>query len=149
MVLSQAADDGYPLLELFWTMLIFFGFAIWMWLLFLMVLDVFRREDIGGWGKAGWTLLLIVTPLVGVLVYLIAQGEGMTERHLAGAYRTREDFEPDARAAVSDGRAPQPADQIVVAKRLRDDGDITAEEYEVLKRRVLGLPAPEPVHPAR
>ena len=129
----------YPLLELFWTMLLFFGFVIWVWLLFLVFGDVFRRQDIGGWAKAGWIALLIVLPVLGVLVYLIAQGNGMAERRMADADRARADFESDVRAIASETRS-RPGDEIASAKRLLDSGAITAEEYELLKRRALGLP---------
>jgi hypothetical protein len=138
MVLSAEADRDYPLLDLFWTMLLFFGFVIWISLLFVVVGDILKRGDVGGWAKAGWTALLIVLPILGVLVYLVVQGGGMGERRRAAADRVRADFESDVRAVVADTRRPQPVEEIAEAKRLLDDGGITHEEYDVLKRRVLG-----------
>src|SRR5215217_2592377 len=73
-----AAD--YPFLDVFWTMLVFFGWVIWFWLLITVFADLFRRHDVSGWGKAGWTLFVIVLPFLGVLIYLIAQGRQMAER---------------------------------------------------------------------
>ena len=70
----------YPLLEAFWTILIFFGFFIWIWLLFTVFADLFRREDASGWVKVGWIIFIVVLPYLGVFVYLIAQHKGMTER---------------------------------------------------------------------
>jgi Short C-terminal domain/Phospholipase_D-nuclease N-terminal len=147
-MLTASAGNDYPLLGLFWTMLLFFGFVIWIWLLFTVIADVFRRGDIGGWGKAGWTALLIVLPMVGVLVYLIAQGGGMDERRRDAADQAREDFETDVRAVVAD-TGPQPADQIATAKQLLDDGDLTREEFDAVKRRALGLPVADPLEPTR
>ena len=72
----------YPFLEVFWTMLIFFCFFIWIWLLFVIFSDLFRRSDIGGWGKAGWIIFVIILPYLGVFVYLIAEHKGMTERSM-------------------------------------------------------------------
>jgi hypothetical protein len=145
------AAAEYPLLNLFWTMLLFFGFVIWVWLLFLVFGDVLRRQDTSGWAKAGWVALLIVLPVLGVLVYVIAQGGGMAERRTAAADRARSDFESDVRAIASENR-PRPGDEIASAKRLLDSGAITADEYELLKRRALGLPPPVEVdraEPAR
>ena len=71
---------SYPLLEVFWTMLIFFAFFIWIWILFTVFADLFRRDDISGLGKAGWIIFVIVLPYLGVFVYLIAEHKGMTER---------------------------------------------------------------------
>jgi hypothetical protein len=138
MTLTAAADRDYPLLDLFWTMLLFFGFVIWVSLLFVVIGDLLKRDDVGGWAKAGWTALLIVLPILGVLVYLVAQGGGMGERRREAADRVRADFESDVRAVVADARPPQPVEEITEAKRLLDDGGITPEEYDILKRRVLG-----------
>ena len=142
-----AASWDYPLLDLIWTMLVFFGFVIWMWLLFVVLGDVLRRDDIGGWAKAGWTVLMVVLPMIGVLVYLIAQGRSMADRRRAAVDAARRDFETDVRAVVAD--TPMPTDQIREAKRLRDAGDITQDEFEILKRRALGQPAEAPMEQAR
>jgi hypothetical protein len=141
MVLA-ATTSGYPLFELFWTMFIFFAFVLWIWLLIVVIGDLFRRSDIGGWGKAAWTLFLIVLPYLAVLAYLIVEGRAMGERRRTEAADSRAQFESDVRTIAADGRRG-PADEIATAKRLLDHGDITRDEYEVLKRKALGLPATE------
>ena len=75
--------SDYPFLDIFWTMVIFFAWVIWIWLLILVLTDNFRRRDHSGWAKAGWTVFVIFTPLLGVLVYMIARppaDESMTTR---------------------------------------------------------------------
>ena len=70
----------YPFLSIFWTMLIFVFWVIWIWFVISVLIDVFRRTDLSGWGKAGWTVFVVVIPWLGVLVYLITQSAGMAER---------------------------------------------------------------------
>jgi hypothetical protein len=70
----------YPFLNIFWTMMIFVFWMIWIWMVVTVLVDVFRREDLSGWGKAGWTVFVIVLPYLGVLIYLISQGAGMAAR---------------------------------------------------------------------
>jgi hypothetical protein len=136
-----ATGSGYPLLDLFWTMLLIFGFVLWFWLIIVVFGDLFRRDDISGWGKAAWTVFMIVLPFLGVLSYLIAQGRSMAERRQAEAEADRARFEQDVRGIAGNGN--RPADQIAQAKQLLDSGGITPEEYEVLKRKALGTsPAP-------
>jgi hypothetical protein len=141
MVLAETSS-GYPLLNLFWTMLIFFGFVLWIWLVIVVFMDLFRRRDIGGWGKAAWTIFLVVLPYIGVLAYLIVEGREMGERRREEAATARTDFESDVRTIAANGRR-SPAEEIAAAKRLLDNGDITRDEYETLKRKALGLPATE------
>lgn len=144
MLLAQTA---YPLLDLFWTMLVFFGFVLWFWLMFVIFGDIFRRDDIGGWGKAGWTLLIIVLPIVGSLVYLIAEGRKMGDRRQADAEAARAAYERDVRRiATANGDAGGPTAQIAEAKRLLDQGAITQTEYESLKAKALGRSLGEPAH---
>src|SRR5215212_1120448 len=76
-----AAD--YPFLDIFWTMILFFAWVCWFWILITMLADLFRRHDVSGWGKAAWTVFVIVLPFLGVLIYLIAEGKGMAERSAA------------------------------------------------------------------
>lgn len=125
-----------PVLEFFWTMLVIFGFVLWFWLLFVVIGDVFRRDDVSGWGKTGWLLLMIVLPFLGVFAYLIAQGRAMARRRNEDAAAGRERFERDVRRIAGDG--DRPADQIAKAERLLSSGAITLEEFEQLKRTVLG-----------
>ena len=116
-----AAD--YPFLEILWTMFIFFAWVIWFWTLIVIFGDIFRRHDISGWSKAGWTLFVIVLPILGVLIYLGVNGQGMAER------RGRE-----IRAAQV---GVSPAAEIEQAKRLLDSGAIDAQEFETLKQQAL------------
>src|SRR5690349_2801109 len=141
------AQTDYPLLDLFWTMLVFFGFVLWFWMIFVIFGDIFRRDDIGGWGKAGWTVLIIVLPIVGSLVYLIAEGRKMGERRQADAAAVRDAYERDVRRiATANGDAGGPTAQIAEAKRLLDQGAITQAEYESLKAKALGRSLGEPAH---
>ncbi|MEV6212962.1 PLD nuclease N-terminal domain-containing protein, partial [Kitasatospora sp. NPDC051914] len=82
--------DDYPLLNLFWTMLELFVFILWFFLLFKIITDIFRSDDMGGWGKAGWTIFVILLPLIGVLVYLIARGSSMAQRDVDQMRKTDE-----------------------------------------------------------
>ena len=94
-----AAD--YPFLDILWTMFVFFGFVLWFMLLFRVFGDVFRRDDISGWGKFGWSLFVIVAPLLGVLVYLITQGQQMAQRDLENARAQKEAFDAYIREAAA------------------------------------------------
>ena len=129
--MTLAAD--YPFLDVFWTMVIFFCWVAWIWILILVLSDVFGRDDLSGWGKAGWTLFVVVLPFLGVLIYLIAHGSNMGERRMH-----RFDAEYEARHG---GRAPAAGDdaasQIADAKRLLDSGAITQAEFDQLKAKAL------------
>jgi Short C-terminal domain/Phospholipase_D-nuclease N-terminal len=127
-----AAD--YPFLDIFWTMLIFFMWVIWIWILVTVLVDLFRRHDIGGWGKAAWTLFVIVLPFLGVFMYLITQGKQMAERKAADMQASRASFDDYVRS-VSGGSGP--SDQIAKAKELLDSGAIDQAEFEMLKRKAL------------
>ena len=133
MPMPVAAE--YPLLEIMWTMLLFFVFVMWIFLLFRIIVDVFRRNDISGWLKAGWTLFIIVLPLLGVLVYLIAQGGGMTERDM-GQVRAQQAQMDDYVRSVSGG-AGGAAAEIESAKGLLDSGAITQDEFAAIKAKAL------------
>jgi len=76
--------SDYPFLDIFWTMTIFFLWVLWIWTVITVLVDVFRRTDLSGPGKAGWTVLVIFLPFLGVLMYLIAHGTGMAERASGG-----------------------------------------------------------------
>ena len=115
----------YPLMDIFWTMTLFFLWVIWVWILVGVLTDVFRRRDISGWGKAAWTLFVIVVPYLGVFAYLISQHDGMAERGLEHARGMS--------ASVDRG----PADEIMKAKRLLDDGVIDEREYASIKAHAL------------
>jgi hypothetical protein len=127
-----AAD--YPFLEVMWTMLVFFLWVVWFWLLFTVFADVFRRDDLSGWGKAGWLIFVIVLPFLGVFVYLVSQNDGMTKRNLERASAQRAQFDEHVRAAAGGGAAGE----IAKAKELLDNGAISQEEFDAIKRKALG-----------
>ena len=127
-----AAD--YPFLDVFWTMLVFFFWVIWIWILITVLIDLFRRHDISGWGKAAWALFVIVLPYLGVFVYLITQGGKMAERRAEEIRASQASFDQYVRdAAGSSG----PTDQIAKAKELLDSGAIDQAEFEALKAKAL------------
>ena len=127
-----AAD--YPFLDIFWTMLIFFMWVIWIWILVTVLIDLFRRHDISGWGKAAWTLFVIILPFLGVFVYLITQGKEMAERRAEEVRASQASFDTYVRDVA--GKSG-PADQIAKAKELLDTGAIDQAEFEKLKSRAL------------
>jgi Phospholipase_D-nuclease N-terminal len=127
-----AAD--YPFLDVVWTMFIFFAWVIWIWLLITVLVDVFRRHDLSGWGKAGWTVFMIFLPLIGVLIYLISQGKGMAER----SAKEQQTYQAQAEDYIKSVAAKaDPADQIARGKELLDSGAITTAEFEALKQKAL------------
>jgi len=126
-----AAD--YPFLDVLWTMVIFFCWVVWIWMMILILSDVFRR-DISGWGKAGWVTFLIVLPFLGALVYLIAEGKQMAERRVSDAQVSQANFDDYVRTVAADGGS---AGDIERAKALLDSGTITQAEFEQLKAKAL------------
>jgi Phospholipase_D-nuclease N-terminal/Short C-terminal domain len=128
-----AAD--YPFLDIFWTMLIFFMWVIWIWILVTVLMDLFRRHDIGGWGKAAWTVFVVVLPFLGVFMYLITQGRQMAERRSAELHANRASFDSYVRDVASADSSP--SDQIAKAKELLDSGAIDQAEFDLLKRKAL------------
>lgn len=128
-----AAD--YPFLDVFWTMIIFFMWVIWIWILVTVLIDVFRRHDIGGWSKALWTLFMIVLPFLGVFIYLISQGKGMAERRADEIRASQASFDSYVRDVASSESSP--SDQIAKAKQLLDSGAIDQSEFDALKRKAL------------
>jgi hypothetical protein len=128
-----AAD--YPLLNIIWTMLVFFGLVIWLRLLFTVFGDLFSRHDISGWGKAGWSVFAIVLPFVGVLVYLGTQGEQMAERSAKRAQAAQAQADDYIRQTA---RSSGPAAEIEKAKQLLDSGAITQDEFDAIKAKAVG-----------
>jgi Phospholipase_D-nuclease N-terminal/Short C-terminal domain len=129
---------AYPFFHILWTMIIFFAWVIFVWIAITVLIDVFRRHDLSGWGKAGWTVFVIVLPFLGVLVYLIANHEGMTRRRAKDEQASQAQVEEYIRAtAGSDG----PASEIEKAKNLLDSGAITQAEFDAIKTKALAQPA--------
>ena len=136
MLLASAASNSYPLLNLFWTMFVFFLWVIWIWILIMVFIDIFRSHDLSGGAKALWFLFVLFIPLIGVLVYLIARGGEMHER----AARQAQQQDTEARRYIQQAAAEAPAstaDQLAKLADLRDRGVITAEEFDREKAKVL------------
>ena len=130
--MALAAD--YPFLSILWSMIVFFAFVVWLWILFSVLVDLFRRHDVSGWGKVGWIVLLVVLPYLGVFIYLIAHGSEMAQRSAKQAGDNRAQFDDYVRdVAGSDG----PAAEIDRAKKLLDEGTINQAEYDSIKRKAL------------
>lgn len=125
-----------PLLDLFWTMLWFFLFFMWIWLLISLFADIFRRDDIGGWGKAGWIFFLFVLPLLGALIYIIAEGDGMAQRRVGDAQAMQTAQEDYIRSVAGSG-GTSTADQLEKLARLHDAGKLTDEEFQSQKAALL------------
>jgi type VI protein secretion system component VasK len=129
--------DGYPLLNLFWTMLWFFLFVAWIYLLIVIITDIFRSDDMSGWVKALWVLFILIIPILGALVYLIARGDKMSARAAADSRRQDQQFREYVRDAASSS-GTSTADELSKLAALRDAGTITPDEFEQQKAKLLG-----------
>ncbi len=123
-----------PLLDLFWTMLWFFLFFAWIWLLISVFGDIFRSDDMGGWGKAGWVVLVLLVPLFGVFIYLIARGGSMAERNMqraAADERAQQEYIQQVAGSTST------ADELVKLADLHSRGLLTDDEFNAQKAALL------------
>lgn len=127
-------DNDFSLLEVFFSMLYFFLFIAWIYLLIVIATDIFRSRDMSNWAKALWILLLVIIPILGSLIYLIARGHKMAERQRDDAIRNEKAFRSYVQDAASSGSA---ADELEKLARLRDAGTITSEEFEAQKAKLL------------
>ena len=118
-----AAD--YPFMDVFWSMIIFFFWVIWIWIVVTVLIDIFRRDDIGGWAKAAWVIFVVILPWLGVLIYLIVEHDGMRERSMKQAQAQKREFDDYVRDTAGGGSAGE----IAKAKELLDSGAITQEEF--------------------
>jgi type VI protein secretion system component VasK len=125
-----------PLLDLFWTMLWFFLFIAWIWLLISIITDIFRSDDLSGWAKALWILFVIVVPWLGALIYLIARGGSMQERAMRDATERAKAQRQYIQEVASTG-APSSAEELTKLAQLRDSGVITTDEFEAQKAKLL------------
>jgi hypothetical protein len=116
-------------------MLWFFCFIIWIWLLITIFSDIFRSPDLGGWGKAGWTIFVLVIPLLGVLVYLIARGKSMQERRMKEAVDAQQQMDDYIRQTA--GSSSSPADELSKLAELHNAGTISDAEFESAKAKIL------------
>ncbi|HTZ45005.1 MAG TPA: SHOCT domain-containing protein [Jatrophihabitans sp.] len=128
-----AATD-YPFLSVMWSTFVFFGWVLFIWLLITVYADLFRRNDISGWGKAAWIVFTIFLPFIGVFVYLIAQGRAMSARTEQRHAEARSQVDAYVRSVA---QPTSSTDEIVQAKELLDTGAITPDEFTALKQKAL------------
>ena len=124
----------YPFLDILWTMLIFFCWVIWFWLLITIFVDIFRRRDTSGFSKVLWIIFVIVLPFLGVFIYLIANHDGMAERNINQARAQQSQMDEYIRSTAGGGGA---AAEIERAKGLLDSGAISQAEYDAIKAKAL------------
>ena len=123
---------SYPFLDVLWTMLIFFLWVIWFWILITVFADIFRRHDVSGWSKALWMIFVIFLPFLGVLVYLGVNSKGMAERNVKQIQQSQAQTDDYIRTV-----AGGPAGEIEKAKALLDSGAINQQEFDALKQKAL------------
>jgi type VI protein secretion system component VasK len=126
--------NEFGLGEVFWSMVWFFLFVIWIWLLIVVFGDVFRSRDLTGWGKALWTIFIIVLPYLGVFVYLIARGNKLQEHGEEEARAQEAAFRRQIQEAASSTSA---ADEIARLADLRAKGVLSEEEFQQAKAKAL------------
>ena len=127
---------AYTFGDVLWSMLVFFLWILWFWMLFTVLGDLFSRHDVGGWAKAGWTIFVICLPFLGIFVYLIAEGHGMAQRAANRAQAQKAEMDDYVRSVASTGSGS--ADEIARGKQLLDSGAITQAEFDQLKAKALG-----------
>ena len=125
----------YPLLGLFWSMMIFFLWFAWLILLFRVFADIFRSQDMGGWAKGLWSIFVILLPFLGVFIYLIVNGRAMEERAAADAQQQQAAFATYVRQTAG---TTGPADELAKLAALRDNGTLTDAEFAAQKAKLLG-----------
>ena len=128
-----AAD--YPFLDVLWTMLVFFLWIAWFWILITVFADIFRRRDISGVMKTVWIIFTILLPFLGVFIYLITQNDGMTQRTLDQARAKQAQMDDYVRETAGTGGGA--ASEIARAKDLLDTGAITQAEFDAIKAKAL------------
>jgi len=128
-----ASSSSYPALNVFWTIIEVFLWIIWFWILITVFIDIFRSPDLSGWAKALWFIFVLIIPLIGVLVYLIARGDKMHEHGVQAAQQQDE----AARSYIQQVAGTSSADQLAKLADLRDRGVITPQEFEQQKAKIL------------
>jgi hypothetical protein len=128
------ASNSYPFLEVFWTLLIFFAFIIWLWILFTVFTDIFRRHDTSGFVKVLWIIFIIIVPYFGSFIYLIVEHKGMTERAIAAQKQAQSQVDQYVKSVAG---ASDPTEQIAKGKQLLDSGTITQAEFDQIKQKAL------------
>ncbi|AWT41122.1 MULTISPECIES: SHOCT domain-containing protein [Streptomyces] len=132
----------YPLLSMFWTMLWFFLWIMWFVLLFRIIGDIFRDDELSGWGKTGWMIFVIVLPFLGVFVYVIARGKSMGHREIAHAQAQQAQLDAYIKKTAGESSRPTSADELAKLSDMRSRGDITDEEFRRAKALVLSETGP-------
>jgi hypothetical protein len=125
---------AYTFGDVMWTMFVFFAWILFFWLLFGVFGDLFSRHDLSGWAKAGWTVLVIILPFVGIFIYLISQGKGMGERAQQKAQSQQAEVDDYVRSVAASG---SPTEEIAKGKELLESGAISQAEYDQLKAKAL------------
>ena len=125
---------SYPFLNILWDIMIFFAWVIYIWIAIVVLIDVFRRSDIGGWGKSAWVIVVILIPFFGVLIYLIVNAGGMTERRIRESEAAQVQLDEYVRKTAGTGGA---SSEIEKAKQLLDSGAIDQAEFDRLKAKAL------------
>ena len=127
------AATNYPFLEIFWTILIFSAWVVWIWMAVTVLVDIFRRHDLSGWGKAAWTVFVVALPFLGVIVYLLGHSEGMAERSNKETEAAYSQFDDHVRTNGGNGAASE----ITKGKQLLDSGAINQAEFEAIKDKAM------------
>ncbi len=127
----------YPILGLFWTMLWFFLWVAWLFILFKVIFDIFRSKDLGGFAKALWVLFVIFVPWLGVLVYLIARGKSMTDRDREAAQAQQDAFRDYVQQTAATGTGASVGDELNKLAELRANGVLTDAEFDQQKAKLL------------
>jgi type VI protein secretion system component VasK len=138
MLLAVAAN--YPVLGVFWTMLEFFAFVIFIFLVFTLAMDIFRSDDLSGWAKAAWLIFIVFIPVIGIFAYLIARGRSMQERTAEVRGRQRRQAEMMNAHLTAQQQEPTAADQLSRLADLKQRGVLSAEEFDREKAKVLSGP---------
>jgi ABC-type multidrug transport system fused ATPase/permease subunit len=133
-MLLASSSYSYPVLGAFWTIFMIFLWVIWFWVLITILIDLFRSHDLSGWAKALWFILILIFPLVGVLIYLIARGGKMHEHAARDAQVQDQQFRRYVQEAAG---SQSSADELAKLADLRDRGVITAEEFDREKAKIL------------
>ena len=129
-----SSSYSYPVLGVFWTIVMIFLWVVWFWILITILIDIFRSHDLSGWAKALWLVFILFLPLIGVLVYLIARGGKMHEHQVQQAQLQEEQLRSYVQEAAT---SQSSADQLAKLADLRDRGVITAEEFDREKAKIL------------
>ena len=133
-MLLASSSYSYPILGAFWTIFMIFLWVIWFWILITVFIDLFRSHDLSGWAKASWFIFILLIPLIGVLVYLIVRGSKMHQHQVQDAQAQDQQF----RRYVQEAAGPQSsADELAKLAKLRDQGVLTAEEFDREKAKIL------------